>query len=185
MKWLFTAADSQESGSPPPSPADSTASDAAPTLVHIKQETMPPGGDLKEYYAALEFGLPEYLPSSYPDRTCSQLQDYPHHPYLPRSLDLQNQRFLDTPKSPFKDNNDQRNSSDEEYKDGVEDSNERQTGCEVNLPSELIYKRGGVYARVGIPNGTRYGPFIGKWEQQPLDRRYAWEVSGHLFIIKV
>lgn len=166
--------ESQESGSPPASPAESVTSDVAPTLVHIKQESMPPGGDLKEYYAALDFGLPDsYLPSPF----ANQLQDYPHNPYLPRSLDVSNQRFLDTPKSPFKEN-DQRNSSDDASKDAIEDSNESISMSEAHLPSELAFKRGGIFSRGDIAHGTRYGPFTGKWEQQPLDRRYAWEVVG-------
>lgn len=148
---LSTAADSQESGSPPPSPTDSTTSESAPTLVHIKQETMPPGADLKEYYAALEFGLPEpYLPSNY---------DYGPN-FLSRPLDLPNQRYIDAGKC----------QEDDDSKDNILES------TELNVPSELSLKAGGVFARTHIPTGTKYGPFNGKWETQPLDRKYAWEV---------
>lgn len=131
-----TAADSQESGSPPPSPA-SGASDP-PTLVHIKQENMPPGSDLKEYYGALDFGLPEaYLPSNF---------DYGRN---------YSQRFLDKTEEFLKE-------------DGTVD---------LKLPKELQLTRGGVFARDTVPCSTKYGPFTGKWETQPTDRRYAWEVS--------
>ncbi|XP_041982106.1 histone-lysine N-methyltransferase PRDM16-like isoform X2 [Aricia agestis] len=127
-------ADSQESGSPPTSPAYSATSESAPTLVHIKQETMPPGSDLKEYYAALDFGLPDaYLPNKF---------DYGRNFELPQFEMFQ----------------------EEELKELI--------------PNELMLKSGGIFARVNIPSGTKYGPFNGKWETQPLDRRFAWEVLG-------
>lgn len=130
----MSAADSQESGSPPPSPA-SGASDP-PTLVDIKQETMLPGGDIKDYYGALDFGLPEaYLASNF---------DYGR--------------------------NYQRYSVKSEVKDEPPEP-------EVKLPKELQFTRGGVFARETIPCNTKYGPFTGKWETQPVDRKYAWEVS--------
>ena len=28
-----------------------------------------------------------------------------------------------------------------------------------------------------IPSGTRYGPFLGKWVQEPANHKFAWEVS--------
>lgn len=145
-----TAADSQESGSPPPSPTDSAASEPAPTLVHIKQETMAPGTDMKEYYNALDFGLNDTYLSSY---------DYSRN-YLPRPLELPSQRFLES-KSPER----------------IEDYNDENEKSELNLPSELVLKSGGVFSRANIPCGTKYGPFNGKWVGQPLDRRYAWAVS--------
>ncbi|XP_075980650.1 transcription factor hamlet-like isoform X2 [Anticarsia gemmatalis] len=149
------AADSQESGSPPPSPTDSATSESAPTLVHIKQENMPPGTDIKEYYGSLDFGLSDtYLSSNFPDY---------NRGYLPRPLELQNQRFLDS-KSP------------KEKEDGTKDDDPGDS--EFNLPNELMFKSGGIFARVNITNGTKYGPFLGKWESQPLDRRFAWEVLG-------
>ncbi|XP_022822686.1 PR domain zinc finger protein 16-like isoform X2 [Spodoptera litura] len=148
-----TAADSQESGSPPPSPTDSATSESAPTLVHIKQENMPPGTDVKEYYGTLDFGLSDtYLANNFPEYGRG---------YLPRPLDLPNQRFLD-PKSP------------KEKEDGTKDDDPGER--DLNLPSELIFKSGGIFARVNIANGTQYGPFFGLLENQPKDRRYAWEV---------
>lgn len=154
--YFSTAADSQESGSPPLSPTDSAASESAPTLVHIKQETMAPGTDMKEYYNALDFGISDpYLLSSY---------DYERN-YLSRPLELPNQRFLDS-KSPER--------NDDDCKDDLDK-------IDFNVPSDLILKSGGVYARASIPIGTKYGPFNGKWETQPLDRRYAWEVSFNIF----
>lgn len=149
----FAAADSQESGSPPPSPTDSAASETAPTLVHIKQENMPPGADIKEYYGALDFGMPDpYLPSNYPDYGSG---------YLPRPLDL-NQRYLDPDKSP-------------KDKEATKDDEPEEPS--FNLPNELVLKNGGVFARASIIAGTKYGPFVGKWGTQPLDSKYAWEVS--------
>ncbi|KAI5642102.1 zinc finger, c2H2 type domain-containing protein [Phthorimaea operculella] len=145
----MSAADSQESGSPPPSPTDSASSEPPPTLVHIKQE-MPPGTDIKEYYPTIDFALPEtYLASNY---------DYGR--YLPRSLDFQR----------GKENEDKDDSSSKD------EFSEYQLGKE--LPSELVLKGGGIFARSNVASGTKYGPFIGKWETQPLDRRFAWEVLG-------
>ncbi|XP_045488833.1 histone-lysine N-methyltransferase PRDM16 isoform X2 [Pieris rapae] len=140
------AADSQESGSPPPSPTESTASETAPTLVHIKQENMVPGIDSREYYGA-DFGLPEtYLPQNYSD-------------YGRLYSDMQNPGFLD---------------HDLKIPNGKDEKDEDTD----NVPPELIYKTGGIYARFNVTSGTKYGPFNGKWETQPLDRRYAWEVLG-------
>lgn len=151
---MSTAADSQESGSPPPSPTDSATSESAPTLVHIKQENMPPGTDIKEYYGTLDFGLPDtYLSPNFPDYG---------RQYLSRPIELQNQRFLDQ-KSP------------KDKEDGKDDDpGER----DFDLPSELMFKSGGIFARVNIANGKQYGPFIGMLENQPKDRRFAWEVSS-------
>lgn len=152
---LSTAADSQESGSPPPSPTDSTTSEPPPTLVHIKQE-MPPGGDNKEYYGAIDFALPDtYLPSNL---------DYGR--YLPRSLD-------------FKEKFDQKDDK-EDSKDNLI-STDYSLSKDYDLPNELALKAGGIFARRNISSGTRYGPFIGKWVTQPLDRRFAWEVSVFQF----
>ncbi|CAH2043788.1 unnamed protein product, partial [Iphiclides podalirius] len=152
------AGDSQESGSPPPSPTDSAASESAPTLVHIKQEAMAPGTDIKEYYGSLDFGIPDtYLPPNFAEygRNC-----------LPRPLDLPSQRFLESHKS-----------SDEKEEENREHG-ELDISTELSLPDELILKGGGIFARSSIASGTKYGPFNGKWETQPLDRRYAWEVLG-------
>lgn len=153
--FLSTAAESQESGSPAPSPTNSAASEPAPTLVHIKQEPMAPGTDVKEYYGNIDFGIPDaYLPQNF--------ADYGQN-FLPRPLDLPHPDFLDPDKS-----------SDEKYdpnKDNDVDNSE------YNLPNELEIKNGGVFARCSIPVGNKYGPFTGKWESKLVDRRYAWEVS--------
>ncbi|GBP75220.1 hypothetical protein EVAR_82890_1 [Eumeta japonica] len=185
---IVVAAESQESGSPPPSPADSAASEASPTLVHIKKEAMPPGGDLKDCYNILEFPETEvpYLPSLYEKNACNPLLDYGRQ-YLPRPLEVEGQQYID----------DQKNSTDSENKSNDDDlNNDSGSGVDVELPDELVLRRGGVYARKSIPSGTKYGPFTGKWETQPVDRRYAWEqldasieivkrsfsvVAGHLF----
>lgn len=36
---------------------------------------------------------------------------------------------------------------------------------------------GAVYSKAKIVKGTKYGPFIAKFTDKPLDRRFAWEVS--------
>lgn len=111
---------------------------------------MPPGGDIKDYYSAIDFGIPEtYLPSSF---------DFSRSSYLTSPLDLPTQNYLDKIKS------------DDNSKDGSVDA-------DVVVPNELVFKRGGIFSRDSIPIGTKYGPFSGKWESQPLDRRCAWEVS--------
>ncbi|XP_073962070.1 transcription factor hamlet-like isoform X3 [Choristoneura fumiferana] len=148
-----TAGDSQESGSPPPSPTDSATSESAPTLVHIKQETMPPGVDIKDYYSTLDYGLSDTYLSPH-------FSEYGRG-YLPGNLELQNRYDSKSPKEKIK------GGKDDEILEN-----------DLNLPIELVLKNGGVFARVNIPSGTKYGPFIGKWETQPLDTRYAWEVLG-------
>ena len=35
----------------------------------------------------------------------------------------------------------------------------------------------GVWSKELIPGGTRFGPFLGKWALEPINLRYAWEVS--------
>lgn len=45
------------------------------------------------------------------------------------------------------------------------------------LPSELELRAQGVFARIPINKGVRYGPFQGKWATCPEDTRFAWEVS--------
>lgn len=47
------------------------------------------------------------------------------------------------------------------------------------VPPELELRDpgSGVWTRQHVPRGTRYGPFLGKWVPEPVDPRYAWEVS--------
>lgn len=54
------------------------------------------------------------------------------------------------------------------------------------VPPELeVRERGeGVRAKKDIPKGTRYGPFLGKWLGEPIDPRFAWEVSYSFIISK-
>lgn len=40
-----------------------------------------------------------------------------------------------------------------------------------------------VAAKAKIAKGTKFGPFIAKFTEKPLDRRYAWEVS-EIFTLK-
>lgn len=42
----------------------------------------------------------------------------------------------------------------------------------------LDVRHGAVFAKAKINKGTKYGPFIAKFTDKPLDRRFAWEVSG-------
>ncbi|XP_018332726.1 PR domain zinc finger protein 16-like isoform X2 [Agrilus planipennis] len=44
------------------------------------------------------------------------------------------------------------------------------------LPKELEFRNGSIYSRTLILKGNRYGPFYGKWEGMPQDRKYAWQV---------
>ena len=39
-------------------------------------------------------------------------------------------------------------------------------------------KNGSVSAKIAISKGTKFGPFVGKFSTEPLDRRFAWEVSS-------
>jgi hypothetical protein len=36
-----------------------------------------------------------------------------------------------------------------------------------------------VLSKSKISRGTKFGPFIAKFTDKPLDRRYAWEVSNN------
>lgn len=47
-----------------------------------------------------------------------------------------------------------------------------------SLPHELDIRNGIVSAKIPIPRGARFGPFEGKWTNEPVDQRYAWEVSN-------
>uniref|UniRef100_A0A182MG08 Uncharacterized protein n=1 Tax=Anopheles culicifacies TaxID=139723 RepID=A0A182MG08_9DIPT len=47
-------------------------------------------------------------------------------------------------------------------------------------PPDLDIQTGSVMALKTIPKGTQYGPFVGKLLREPMDRRFAWEVSVHL-----
>lgn len=48
------------------------------------------------------------------------------------------------------------------------------------LPTELELRDFGIFARVNVTKGTRYGPFQGKWAGAPDDLRFAWEVRRKL-----
>lgn len=45
-------------------------------------------------------------------------------------------------------------------------------------PAEIDLRHGFVGAKQTIPQYSRYGPFQGKWMYIPLDKQFAWEVSG-------
>lgn len=45
----------------------------------------------------------------------------------------------------------------------------------------LDVRNGAVFAKAKINKGTKFGPFIAKFTDKPLDRRFAWEVSRHNF----
>lgn len=110
---------------------------------------MPPGTDVKEYYGTLDFGLSDtYIANNFPDYGRG---------YLPRPLD-----HLKTVKN----------------EEGAKDDDPGLGERDLILPSELMFKSGGIFARLKIANGTQYGPFVGLLENQPKDRRFAWEVSS-------
>lgn len=54
-----------------------------------------------------------------------------------------------------------------------------------SLPSELEFRETGVFAKLAVCKGTRYGPFQGKWASVPQDPRFAWEVSQTFFQISL
>lgn len=41
----------------------------------------------------------------------------------------------------------------------------------------LDVRKDAVFSKSKIAKGTKYGPFIAKFTDKPLDRRYAWEVN--------
>ena len=54
----------------------------------------------------------------------------------------------------------------------------------LNPPSNIELREStkggglGVWSSESIPVGTRFGPFLGKWALEPINLRYAWEVSA-------
>lgn len=46
-------------------------------------------------------------------------------------------------------------------------------------PAEIDLRNGFVGAKQLILRHSRYGPFQGKWTTHPLDKQFAWEVSGN------
>lgn len=51
------------------------------------------------------------------------------------------------------------------------------------VPPELVFHGPGrgVWVQETVLRGKRFGPFIGKWTTDPIDPRYAWEVSHFNF----
>lgn len=54
----------------------------------------------------------------------------------------------------------------------------------LNPPSQVDLRESsavnselGVWATETIPQGTRFGPFMGKWTMEPTHQKFAWEVS--------
>ncbi len=47
----------------------------------------------------------------------------------------------------------------------------------MSPPPQLELANGGVWARAPVPQGTRFGPFLGKWVLEPANHSFAWEVS--------
>lgn len=45
-------------------------------------------------------------------------------------------------------------------------------------PHELDVRSGAVYANTTLPAGTRFGPYAMNYTAEPLDKAFAWEVSG-------
>ncbi|XP_055712319.1 transcription factor hamlet-like isoform X2 [Phlebotomus papatasi] len=46
-------------------------------------------------------------------------------------------------------------------------------------PQEIEMRNGAVYAKNLIHRNTQYGPFIGRWTNEPSDKRFAWEIIVH------
>ena len=53
----------------------------------------------------------------------------------------------------------------------------------LNPPSQVDLRESsvnntdlGVWAVESIPQGTRFGPFLGKWTMEPVNHKFAWEV---------
>lgn len=46
-------------------------------------------------------------------------------------------------------------------------------------PQELDIRNGSVFAVSVVPRGTKFGPFLGQMTNEPMDHRFAWEVSQH------
>lgn len=45
-------------------------------------------------------------------------------------------------------------------------------------PAQLeLRPHGGVWTRTSVGRGVRFGPFLGRWVLEPLNDKYAWEVS--------
>lgn len=42
----------------------------------------------------------------------------------------------------------------------------------------LDVRHGAVFAKAKINKGTKYGPFIAKFTDTPIEQRFAWEVSS-------
>jgi hypothetical protein len=47
-------------------------------------------------------------------------------------------------------------------------------------PTDLEIRNGCVFAKSTILKGKQYGPFLGKWASEPIDKKFAWEVSDKL-----
>jgi hypothetical protein len=45
-------------------------------------------------------------------------------------------------------------------------------------PNDLEIRTGCVYAKSTVVKGKQFGPFLGKWASDPIDKNYAWEVSA-------
>ncbi len=46
----------------------------------------------------------------------------------------------------------------------------------ISPPPQLELRHGGVWTRAPVPQGTRFGPFLGKWVLEPANECFAWEV---------
>ena len=44
------------------------------------------------------------------------------------------------------------------------------------LPTELETRDNGIWTKLAIRKNTRFGPFSGKWTEQPLYEKFAWQV---------
>ena len=48
----------------------------------------------------------------------------------------------------------------------------------ISPPPQLELRHGGVWTRAPVPQGTRFGPFLGKWVLEPANESFAWEVRA-------
>ncbi|XP_059614431.1 transcription factor hamlet-like [Phlebotomus argentipes] len=44
-------------------------------------------------------------------------------------------------------------------------------------PQEIELRSGSVYAKNLIHRNTQYGPYVGRWTNEPSDKRFAWEIT--------
>lgn len=51
------------------------------------------------------------------------------------------------------------------------------------IPQELDIKNGAVYTKIPLHRGIKYGPYAVKWNNEPMDKEFSWEVRDFQFTI--